>query len=155
MNKITIFVIVVIVTILLNQISVLSHRNLKNKKSENGRGKKKRSAWLPPEDALMYFSPESDADFKARHPVGYIFLVLLLFVAIVLPAIVYCVCMSAFSVELNNLASFILGMVGSFAIGVGLANFVAIIIKQYMGHLVSVISFALGILMIAVSIIMI
>ena len=35
-------------------------------------------------------------------------------------------------------------MFGAFLIGIGLFNFVAIIIRQYLGHLVSIVSFILG-----------
>lgn len=37
-----------------------------------------------------------------------------------------------------------LGFVGTFIIGIGLFNFVAIILRQYLGHLVSIILFLLG-----------
>ena len=45
----------------------------------------------------------------------------------------------------------ILGLAGGLIFGVGLFNFTAIIIKQYLGHLVSVISFVAGGLMMLIS----
>ena len=46
------------------------------------------------------------------------------------------------------------GWVGAFIFGIGLFNYVAIIIKQYLGHLVSVLSFVIGGIMVAVSLLM-
>ena len=51
----------------------------------------------------------------------------------------------------NNSAWMILGFIGSFVIGIGFFNFVAIIIKQYLGHLVSILSFLIGGIMVALS----
>jgi len=44
-----------------------------------------------------------------------------------------------------------LGWVGGFVFGIGLFNLVAIIIKQYLGHLVSIISFIIGSILILIS----
>jgi hypothetical protein len=118
----------------------------KSKKKANQR----KSYWTPPKGASAYFFASSDEDFKRRHPVGYVFLVLLGLAAFLAPMIVYGVyVISNFGNEGNGW--FLLGLFGSMAIGVGLFNFVAIIINQYLGHLVSVLSFLLGGIMIAVS----
>ena len=91
----------------------------------------------------------SDADFKRAHPVGYGFLVALGITALLTPFLAYAlytgIALSAASGWL------ILGWVGAFIIGIGLFNFVAIIIKQYLGHLVSILSFLIGGILVAVS----
>ena len=46
-----------------------------------------------------------------------------------------------------------LGWVGGFVIGIGLFNYVAIIIKQYLGHLVSILSFIIGSILIWISLV--
>ena len=85
---------------------------------------------------------ESDADFKKAHPVGYVFLVLLGILAFMGPPILYAIFgLSKFP---NANGWFIVGFVGAFCIGIGLFNFVAIIIKQYLGHIVSIVLFLIG-----------
>ena len=46
---------------------------------------RKKSRWFPPEDYASFFYASSDEAFKRKHPIGYVFLVLLGFVALVLP----------------------------------------------------------------------
>ena len=43
-------------------------------------------------------------------------------------------------------------MAGGFIVGIGLFNFVAIILHQYLGHLVSILSFLIGGVLMAVSV---
>ena len=119
----------------------------KSKKKTN----KKQSSWMPPKGASAYFYASSDDEFKSRHPIGYFFLVLLGLAALLAPVILYGVyVIPVFGDEVQW--PFILGIAGSFIIGIGLFNFVAIIIKQYLGHLVSVFSFLIGGILIAISI---
>lgn len=47
--------------------------------------------------------------------------------------------------------SFMLGLIGSFLIGCGLFNYVAIIIDQFLGHLVSILSFLIGGILVAIN----
>lgn len=110
--------------------------------------KKKTSRWTPPKGASAYFYASSDDAFKAAHPIGYFFLVLLGLAALMAPVIVYLYFVIPIA---NNSAWLILGFIGSFVIGIGLFNFVAIIIKQYLGHLVSILSFIAGGIMVALS----
>ena len=116
----------------------------KNKRKQG----KKTSKWLPPKGASAFFSPESDFEFQANHPVGYTLLVLLGIVALFLPVVLYLI--FVIPLEINS-PWMVLGFVGSFIIGVGLFNFVAIIIKQYLGHWVSIISFFVGGIMMVIS----
>ena len=112
-------------------------------KKQNG------SQWIPPKDYKNYFKVSSDDEFKEKHPIGYVFLVILGMAALFLPSILFCVLV----VTLGETDSIwvLLGVVGSFVFGIGLFNFVAIIIKQYLGHLVSIMSFLVGGVMMLVS----
>ena len=99
----------------------------------------------PPENYKSFFYASSDEEFKAKHPIGYIFLVLLGITVLLLPAIM-------FSIFVGTDSGWVmLGFVGGFIFGIGLFNFVAIIIKQYLGHWVSIISFLLGGIMMLIS----
>ena len=91
----------------------------------------------------------SDFDFQREHPVGYVFLVLFGIAALLAPFIIY----GLYTTVVLSAASgwLVLGFAGAFIIGIGLFNFVAIIIKQYLGHWVSILSFLIGGIMVAVS----
>ena len=105
--------------------------------------------WWPPKGSAAFFSMGSDADFKRAHPIGYGFLVALGITALLTPFLAYAlytgIALSAASGWL------ILGWVGAFIIGIGLFNFVALIIKQYLGHWVSILCFLIGGILVAVS----
>ena len=104
--------------------------------------KKKKSNWKPPKGSSAYFYASSDDDFKAKHPIGYFFLVLLGIAALLAPVAAYII----YAIPIaNNSPWMILGWIGSFIIGIGL------IIKQYLGHLVSILSFIIGGIMVALS----
>lgn len=111
--------------------------------------RKKTSKWTPPRGSSKYFSASSDYEFKEKHPVGYYFLVLLGIVALMLPVALYLILL-VIPYNLNS-PWIILGWVGCFLIGIGFFNFVAIIIKQYLGHLVSILSFIIGAIFVWIS----
>ena len=112
----------------------------------------KKSKWVPPEGASAYFHASSDYEFKKKHPVGYVFLVILGLIAFITPIVIYGICViSTYGNGNENTLWFLFGIFGSMAIGIGLFNFVAIIINQYLGHLVSIVSFLIGGIMIAIS----
>ena len=111
-------------------------------------GKKKnnkKSNWTPPENYKDFFYASSDDEFKEKHPVGYFFLVMLGLTALLLPAIVFCVLAGTES------GWVMLGFAGGFVFGIGLFNIVGIIIKQYLGHWVSIICFLVGGIMMWIS----
>lgn len=113
---------------------------------------KKKSNWTPPKGALAYFYASSDDEFKAEHPIGYFFLVLLGITALLMPVIIFMYYYIVYVVPVTESPAWmILGWIGSFIIGIGFFNFVGIIIKQYLGHLVSILSFLLGGIMVALS----
>ena len=105
--------------------------------------------WLPPDDAGTYFRMDSDDEFKAEHPVGYWFVFALGLVALFLPVVLYVI----YALSINPKGNYwiLLGCAGGFVFGIGLFNFVAIILRQYMGHVVSILSFLIGWIMIVVS----
>ena len=119
----------------------------KNSKRKN---QKISGQWTPPKGSLSYFSAASDYEFEESHPIGYGFLVMLGIVALLLPVILYMVFIIPIA---DNSPWLMLGWVGGFVIGIGLFNFVAIIIKQYWGHWVSIISFITGSILIWVSLV--
>lgn len=102
----------------------------------------KNSQYLPPAGASRWFSPEADEDFQKKHPVGYGFLVALAITALLAPMAVYGIYVELVYGDQAG-AWIILGAIGSFVVGIGLFNFVAII-RQYLGHLASIVSFLLG-----------
>lgn len=120
------------------------------KKKNRKKNRKKNGSWTPPKGASRYFSAASDYDFQRRHPIGYFFLVLLGITALLLPAALYMILVLPYDA---NSPWLILGWVGSFVIGIGLFNFVAIIIKQYLGHLVSIFSFVIGAILVWISLV--
>lgn len=113
---------------------------------------RRKNYWLPPKGASEFFLPSADDEFKSKHPVGYRFFVLLGITVLLLPVIIYNIFFvehlrrdeNSFWLVLGGL----LGLAGSSIIGIGLFNFVAIIIKQYLGHLVSILAFAIGALLV-------
>ena len=98
--------------------------------------------WFPPKGSAAFFLMESDADFQRRHPVGYVFAVLLGIFALLLPEIVYLLLL--LPPQAPPSFGVFLGMAGGFIFGIGLFNFVAIILHQYLGHLVSILCFLIG-----------
>ncbi len=111
-----------------------------SKKRKNRSKRSKRSKWTPPENYKNYFYASSDDEFKAKHPVGYWFLVALGLFAFIFPGILFCLIVGS----RYDSGWIILGLAGGLVCGVGLFNYVAIIIDQYLGHLVSLISFLVG-----------
>ena len=119
------------------------------KKSKKKNCKKSRN-WTPPKGASTYFYVTSDYEFKEKHPIGYGFLVVLGIVALMLPVVLYLMFVLPYNI---NSAWMMLGWVGAFIVGIGLFNFVAIILKQYLGHFVSILSFVIGSALIWISLV--
>ena len=92
---------------------------------------------------------ESDDDFKKEHSQLYPLLVILGCVAFIAPLLVYC-----FWIGEANLWV-ILGAFGAFIVGIGLFNIVGAILRQYLGHIVTLGCFLLGGVMIWVSLLLI
>lgn len=90
-----------------------------------------------PKNAFEFFSPESDKDFKAQHPVGYWVLVGFAIFAFVLPLIIYTICTLLLGESQSVSGWFLLGMLACLVMGVGLFNIVAAFIHQYLGHMLT------------------
>lgn len=112
------------------------------KKKHDKSCNRKKLYWLPPKGFGEFFLSSSDDIYKAKHPVKYGFIVTLGLLALVGPTIIYAIFLYAMNIGEN--VSVGLGMLGTFIIGIGLFNFVSIILNQYLGHLVSLVSFILG-----------
>ena len=84
---------------------------------------------------------------KEDHPVGYVFLVVFGIAVFMTPMLLF----GWVTWEEEENGWLLLGLVGSMIFGVGLFNFVAILINQYLGHLVSLLSFLIGGVLIWVS----
>ena len=119
-------------------------------KKSKKKNRKKKNNWTPPKGSSAYFSAASDYEFKEKHPIGYFFLVLLGITALLLPVLIYLVFVLPYDI---NSPWIMLGWVGGFVIGIGLFNFVAIVIKQYLGHIVSILSFIIGGILIWISLV--
>lgn len=100
-------------------------------------GKSNGHKMKPPKGFLRFFNPASDDHFKKKHPIGYGFLVALGIFAFILPLIVLTIVIEV--CEGKPSGWFVLALGGCIIMGVGLFNLVAIIIKQYLGHLVTII----------------
>lgn len=107
--------------------------------------KHKYSNWKLPDNYKTYFDASSDEAFRKKHPLGYILLIIAGIVVFLLPAMLFAVSVGAD----NNWV--LLGVMGGFIFGIGLFNFVAIIINQYLGHWVSIISLSVGGIMMLIS----
>ena len=105
--------------------------------------------WMPPKSSAAFFLRGSDAEFARAHPIGYRFTVLLGIVALLSPCFAY----NLYTGLVLDVSSgwLILGCFGAFIVGIGLFNFVAIIVNQYLGHWVSILSFLIGGVLMAIS----
>ena len=105
-----------------------------------------------PKNALSFFNPASDDDFKKKHPVGYVFLVILGITAFMLPMIgllVLTIVVDESAVTAG--AWLVLALAGAIIMGIGLFNIVAAIIHQYLGHKVTFICIFGGLALILTS----
>ena len=95
-----------------------------------------------PKNIWEYFTAESDEDFKKLHPVGYKFLCGIGIAVLLLPFIIYSIYIFLVNspmpmdaaVSVSDFLAFILGLIGTFVVGIGLFNIVSAWIHQYLGH---------------------
>ena len=95
--------------------------------------------------------PDSDEEFKQEHPWLYPLLVVLGLVTFLGPLALYCILVG----KTADSWWAILGGAGSLIVGIGLFNIVAIAVRQYLGHIVTIGCFLLGGVMIGVSLLLI
>ena len=101
-----------------------------------------------PANAIRFFHPGSDEDFRKLHPRGYWALVVCGLTALMLPVIVFLVYVLAINPAPNRW-TILIGWIGAFIFGVGLFNIVAAWIHQYLGHKVTVACLLIGAALIA------
>ena len=108
--------------------------------------------WKIPKNIKEYFSPKRERQLKEKYGKLYTLHTILSIVILLLPFLVFIFLIptSAFeaTTKLGDLLSFLgftLGFIGSLAIGIGFANIFMAIIKQYLGHFVTLIAMAIGI----------
>ena len=90
-----------------------------------------------PKNALDYFDPASDEEFKQKHPVGYGVLVACGIGALILPMVIMLL-LTMLWCPVEGSGWLFLVMVGCFIMGIGLFNIVAAWINQYLGHWVTI-----------------
>ncbi len=127
----------------------MAKRKKQQKAVQADKQEKKKSKMKPPKGFLRFFSPASDEHFKKKHPIGYGFLVALGIFAFILPLIVLTTAIVV--CEGKPSGWYVLALAGCIVMGVGLFNLVAIIIKQYLGHLVTTICLLGGGLLVGIS----
>ena len=103
-----------------------------------------------PKNKWLYFLPNSDDGFKKQHPVAYGFLRAFGLIALFAPMIAYLVvCFLNHHIFENGFV--MLGLAGSFMIGIGLFNIVAAFVHQYLGHTLTLICIGGGGALVAVT----
>lgn len=103
-----------------------------------------------PENALRFFHPASDEAFKAAHPWGYRLLITIGIVVLLLPLTIYGLIIVYFYPAPDS-GWVLLGIPGTFIIGIGLFNIVAAWMGQYLGHKVTIFCISIGFLIVLLS----
>ena len=108
--------------------------------------------WKLPKDAKKYFSPKQEKILKEKYGVFYTILTILSIVVLIVPFIVFLIVApeNAFepTTQIGNICGAvgsILGLIGSFSIGVSLVNILSALLKQYLGHWVTLITLVGGV----------
>lgn len=107
-----------------------------------------------PKNATHYFNPASDDEFKKKHPIGYVVLVVCGIGVLVLPLVILLL-VTEIWYPAQNSGFLALAFAGCFIIGIGLFNIVAAWIGQYLGHWVTAGCFFLGGVFVSVSLVII
>ncbi len=108
--------------------------------------------WKIPKDVKEYFSPKRERQLKEKYGKLYTLHTVLSIAILLLPffVFIFLIPTSAFEAttkqgDLLSFLGFTLGFIGSLAIGIGFVNIFMAIIKQYLGHFVTLIAMTLGI----------
>ena len=107
--------------------------------------------WKIPKNIKEYFSPKRERELKEKYGKLYTLHIVFSIVSLLIPLFIFIFLIptSAFEAttklgELLSFLGFVLGLIGSFAIGIGFVNVFAAIIKQYLGHFVTLIALTIG-----------
>ena len=108
--------------------------------------KKKEGNWGLPKNAKAYFDPHYDDQFKAEHPVLYWLTVVAIIILVLIGPILYIFFCSMLqsTMTLLELIFLFFGFISSCGISIGFCNLFMIVHKQYLGHYVTLYSFAIG-----------
>ena len=108
--------------------------------------------WKIPKNIKEYFSPKRERELKEKYGKLYTLHTILSIMILLLPFLVFIFLIptSAFEAttklgELLIFLGFTLGFIGSLAIGIGFANIFMAIVKQYLGHFITLIAMTIGI----------
>ena len=116
---------------------------------------KKKNNWGIPENAADYFDPHYDDDFKRKHPFLFVLTVIAIGILVCVAPVAFVWLAGQFQETFNTnifeLIVFIIGLVSSFVVSIGIINLFMILYRQYLGHYVTLYSFAIGLLGSAIS----
>ena len=105
-------------------------------------------------NAKKFFSPKQEKELKAKYGIWYTFHTILSIVILLTPFFIFLFLSPSNAFEpttqsgnLLGAIGGIIGLIGSFSIGVGLVNIFMTLVKQYLGHIVTLVSIVGGILL--------
>ena len=112
------------------------------------KNKKRNGRWVIPENAADFFDPHCDDAFRAEHPVLYWLTVVAIIVLVLVgPGLYIILCGMIQPTTYDSfleLVFWMFGFISSFGISIGICNLFMIVYKQYLGHYVTIFSFAIG-----------
>lgn len=110
--------------------------------------------WKLPQNIKKYFSPKQEKHLKEKYGILYTVHTILSIIILLIPFFVFVFLTPSNALEpatqsgnLCGMFGFIFGLLGSLSIGVGLVNIFMIFIKQYLGHLVTIITIIGGVVL--------
>ena len=110
--------------------------------------------WKIPRNAKKFFSPKQEKELKAKYGIWYTFHTILSIVILSTPFFIFLFLSPSNAFEpttqsgnLLGAIGGIIGLIGSFSIGVGLVNIFMTLVKQYLGHIVTLVAIVGGILL--------
>ena len=117
-------------------------------KMSKKKNKKRNGRWVIPENAADFFDPHCDDAFRAEHPVLYWLTVVAIIVLVLVgPGLYIILCGMIQPTTYDSffeLVFWMFGFISSFGISIGICNLFMIVYKQYLGHYVTIFSFAIG-----------
>ena len=110
--------------------------------------------WKLPKNWKDYFSPKQEKILKEKYGIFHAFHTVFTFIILFAPFILFLIIApsNAFepTTQISNICGAIggiLGLIGSCSIGIGLVNIFMVLIKQYLGHWVTLIALVGGIVL--------
>lgn len=110
--------------------------------------------WKLPQNAKDYFSPKQEKQLKEKYGAFYTIHIIFSIIIVLAPFVVFLIISPSNAFEPTSQISNIygalggiLGLLGSVSIGVGLVNVFMALIKQYLGHWVTLIALVCGVML--------